>query len=46
VDDWFPNILNNYKAFVKYTYDVEKSEMDETEFLKDYLKQDLEVKKK
>lgn len=43
VDDWFPGILNNYETFVKYSYSVEKSTTNETEYLKEYLREDLQV---
>lgn len=42
-EDWFPNILKNYESFVKSSYTME---VEETEYLKEYLKEDLQVIKK
>lgn len=42
-DSWFPNVLKNYEAFVKYSYNIEKPTKDETAYLREYLRDDLQV---
>lgn len=42
-DEWFPSVLSNYETYVLHAYAIEESEINQTEFLKDYLKQDLHV---
>jgi hypothetical protein len=43
-DEWFPNILTNYETYVMHAYAIEESTINQTEYLKDYLKQDLHVR--
>lgn len=43
IDVWFPNILKNYETYVLHAYTIEESEMDQSEYLKVYLRDDLEV---
>lgn len=43
IDVWFPNILKNYETYVLHAYTIEESEMDQSEYLKVYLRGDLEV---
>lgn len=45
-EEWFPSILSNYETYVMHAYAIEESTIDQTEFLKDYLKQDLHVRQK
>ncbi|KAI9273363.1 protein-domain-containing protein [Helicostylum pulchrum] len=42
-EEWFPSILSNYETYVMHAYAIEESTIDQTEFLKDYLKQDLHM---
>lgn len=42
-DVWFPNMLKNYETYVLHAYTIEESEMDQSEYLKEYLQRDLEV---
>jgi hypothetical protein len=42
-DEWFPSILSNYETYVMHAYAIEESTINQTEYLKDYLKQDLHV---
>lgn len=44
IETWFPSILKNYETYVMHAYAIEESTMDQTEYLKDYLKQDLHVR--
>lgn len=43
-DVWFPNMLKNYETYVLHAYAIEESEMDQSQYLKEYLRGDLEVK--
>ncbi|KAG1107835.1 hypothetical protein G6F42_016219 [Rhizopus arrhizus] len=43
IDVWFPNILKNYETYVLHAYTIEESEMDQSEYLKVYLRDDLEM---
>lgn len=42
-DEWFPSILTNYETYVMHAYAIEESTIDQSKYLKDYLKQDLHV---
>ncbi|KAI7892878.1 protein-domain-containing protein [Mucor mucedo] len=42
-DNWFPGILSNYEIYVLHAYAIEESTIDQSEYLKDYLKQDLYI---
>jgi hypothetical protein len=43
VGEWFPSILSNYETYVMHAYAIEESTVNQSEYLKDYLKQDLHV---
>ena len=43
VSEWFPNIINDYIAFVSHSFDAKESTMDQNDYFKDYLKGDLQV---
>lgn len=43
-DEWFPPLLANYKTYVSHAYEAEKSSADESDFFKNYLQQDLQVR--
>ncbi|KAF1806384.1 protein-domain-containing protein [Mucor lusitanicus] len=42
-ESWFPSILKNYETYVLHAYTMEESEMDQSEYLKEYLRGDLEM---
>ncbi|KAI8337850.1 protein-domain-containing protein [Choanephora cucurbitarum] len=43
VFEWFPNIINDYTTFVSHSFDVKESTIDQNDYLKDYLKGDLQA---
>ncbi|KAI8646581.1 protein-domain-containing protein [Parasitella parasitica] len=42
-DAWFSSILSNYETYVLHAYTLEESEMDQSDYFKEYLRGDLEM---
>ncbi|KAI8078947.1 protein-domain-containing protein [Gilbertella persicaria] len=43
ISEWFPSIIINYKAYVSHAFSVEESTIDKSDYLREYLKGDLQA---